>query len=193
MVSSDQTRPNRRDTPLPIALLKQLAAICAFRARPQDLPTSAYVVIFAAVLSALSNVLVASSLLKAGEGNVLSLAIGQVVIFSVVVWLILRIKARPERWPQTVSALLGTGALFQLLLMPLLNWHSRMTESYDSFVLAPTIPMLLSGIVGAWSIAVATYIMRNALEVRIPAALLVTVGSFFVSQLILEIIVHPGS
>ena len=178
-----------------LTLVKQFVEICLFQSKPQDLPASQSVLVTAAGMSILSNVLVATSLFAGGTdtgtASMLFLAIGQVIIFAAVVWVVLRIKSRAERWRQTVAALLGTGALFQLILLPLLSWHSQLTGEYETFVLAPSLPMLLAGVVGAWSIAVATYVMRQALEATIGAALLLTIVCFFVSQVLLEILLHP--
>ena len=87
------------------------------------------------------------------------------------VWFTLRMKGLIPRFLQTVTALTGTGALLGLVAWPVIIWVGQQTPE-SGFGIANLIFLALFG----WSLAVMTHIIREALEVKRAAAMLMVIA-----------------
>lgn len=164
-------------------LLKVFVDICLFRAGPQQLPASGFLLglVFAVhwllgiVLEWLTQPLT-ESLLTALVDTLLPLA---------VVYGLLTLYRRPARLPQTATALLGSEVVLNLLLLPLGVW--TVFGGVNAAV-----PMLLSLLLVVWAVAVATHIFRHALNVNRGIAAAYAVGYTLLSYALSLYMSHGG-
>jgi hypothetical protein len=91
---------------------------------------------------------------------------------------LLRLRNLAARVPQTISALAGTGFLFGLISILLLN---QLTPGEPALGVA----MAIFGLF-LWSLAVDAHIYRHALSVNMSLGVLVAVGIFAVNLIVLR-------
>lgn len=147
-------------------LFGRLLAICLLRRGPQDLPASGALlgglVLLLGALSYWSLAQMASvdrPLLHVGLG--IGLALGFLA-------LVLGVGGRGHRWLQSASAMLGSELLFSLLALPLV-----LTEPAGGGAALALLGVWL------WSLLVLAHILRHALELALPAGLLLALGYAF--------------
>lgn len=150
-------------------LLNYFVDLCLLRAAPQDLPASSVLL----RLALLANVLV-GTLVVVGSRMGPLLALGEslfeVLLLLLVLHAALRWQARLARFPQTVTAILGSGALISLLVLPLLGFGAEQGE------LAELGGLLLLVLV-VWSAVVLGHILRHAFD--LPFSQAVTIGILY--------------
>ncbi len=152
-----------------MTILKLFLDLCLFQAKPQDLPSSYNLVAATTLAAVATNILTQHA---HGQGSqVIAVSVAQVVIFGFAIWLVLRLKQKSERFPQTVSAILGASALLQLAAWPIVGWLFRVKDTPDA-----GIPMLLLFALSIWVLAVAVHVIKQALELGTVASLLITLG-----------------
>jgi hypothetical protein len=154
-------------------LIRQVLAICLLRAGPQDLPHSIPLV----------RVLVLG--LAAVElGYALSLEIAEPlsrVVLSIAMllaapWILLGLRRRRARYPQTLAALAATGLVFTLAFLPLALLLSGLPVPADDQVPAPGQVLLgwLALLLLGWKLMINAHIYQQALDwPRLPAMLIV--------------------
>jgi hypothetical protein len=140
-----------------LRLIVAFAEIALHRRGPEDLPSSRF--LFGLVLAVY--VIVAFVTLRLGavvERLTLMLVVD--TAFSLAfVWAVLRAFEHERRFRQTMSALLGTDALLNLLSVPLLYWN-RALEAAGAEPTAPAVAFL---VLAVWSIDVSGFILARAL------------------------------
>ncbi len=152
-----------------MSILKILVDICLFQAKPQDLPASQSLVLATGAGTVITNLLV-----HRAQGEILQVlvnSVAQVVVFGLCVWMVLRLKLRVERFPQTISAIYGSSALLQLVAWPMAASLPR-TDNVPEL----SLPILLILGVGIWVLAISVHVLREALEVSVGAGILYTLG-----------------
>jgi hypothetical protein len=150
-------------------VLKLLLDLCLFQAKPQDLPSNGTLVVTATVAAIATNILT-----HRADGQipmVVAMSTAQVVVFGFAIWMVLRWKSRVERFRQTVTAIFGTSALLQLVAWPVVGWLHQVQESADA-----SMPMTLLFALSIWVLAIAVYVMKNALELGTGVSFLITIG-----------------
>ena len=95
--------------------LKVFLDIVLWRRGPQDLPNSGLLVILTLIAFELVNLLQIALLGASAAELVLYLVIDPLLLMGGL-WLVMRLFGRTERWPQTISALLGCSALLALVV-----------------------------------------------------------------------------
>lgn len=162
------------------SVLQTLVNMLQLRAGPQELPASDRVflgsiaaVIAASVLAVRSLYPLDLALVRIG----LDLLLQAGFVFAALQWI-----GQPARFRQTYAALCGTGALLILLIWPLVDiLQDRSPEE----TLTGVALVLLFGIYG-WSVAVIGHILRHALDLRMGPAVLLALGYFIGSAVIIE-------
>ncbi|AKS40655.1 hypothetical protein [Wenzhouxiangella marina] len=161
-------------------LIARLAGILLLRLGPQDLPAGRSTLLFCVTAY------VAITAINLGRGEphpqpvlVLLLAVGLPLLL---VWIVLKLRHRPARWEQTLSALFGTSALLSILTLPLSLAMSGSAANPLAFLL------LLSFF---WSFAVDAHIWRSALEISFAAGLAVAVLMFLFSLFLITSLAGP--
>lgn len=140
-------------------MIRLLWDICFLRAGPQDLPASYSLMALAVTGYAAVAVLVAHISLPAHSTAVLAAVVDTsllVVLSRVVLWT----RMLTNRWAQTLTALAGTGGLFELILWPIDLWQQQNGTVEPVFGL----PLVLVLSILVWNVAVTGHILRHALS-----------------------------
>lgn len=174
------TTPTPRCGSLMADFLSRLVGVLLLRDGPQDMPagTAALTLSIALYIAATA---VSISLGEGAENPMAVLALA-VALPLILARIVLGIGKRPERWNQTVTALLGTSALLSLVSLPL----ATSTGSEPSAVV-----VIASLVLFFWSFAVDGHIWRHALDVSFAAGLAVAVVLFAVSMYVITTIAGP--
>lgn len=139
-----------------LALLKIFVDLCRFRAAPQDLPYSQF--LMALCLGCYFIVGFAISLAEQAFGQAIIIAAADTGLMVGLAYLGLWVRDSIPRAIQTVTALAGTGTLFELVGWPLVTFLQTLEEGEAS-----SISLLLLGLV-IWNIVVIGNILRHALS-----------------------------
>lgn len=161
-------------------LVKQFVELCLFQVKPQDLPASKNLTLMAALAAVIANTLTHQTLMPLGDA--IQTASLQIAVFAATLLLALRVKGLPERAPQSLTAILGSGALLQLIAWPVSGWLVRARGSDGA-----ELPFLLLAALSIWMFAIVVYVLRHALEVRTPAGILIAL----LCQVITLVVVLP--
>lgn len=140
---------------------------------PQDLPYSVGLLVRVIALYLLTGMMVVSDLIEpqlALGRMLLSLTI--ILFFNYVLLSMLNLRAR---YLQTVSALVGTGIVFNLLSWPVLSYSG---EEPASGALAVLVSLLVLALI-SWEILVTAHIFRHALNTKMTQAILLSMALFF--------------
>ena len=158
-------------------LLRLFIDICLLRATPQQLPAAPLLRGMALLAYLVSGLLV----LTPGEGVVR--AAGMVTVDTVVMLVLLGAalywRGHRARFDQAATALLGTGALLGLLLLPVL-----VLGRAGEVVAGAAFPLWLA--LFLWGLVVSAHILRHALELPMTGGMLAAVVYFTVSLMLIE-------
>ena len=162
------------------SLFPPLIDIVLLRRGPQDMPAGRSVLLACLFFY----VLIAAISLNIGRTPenptaVLVLAAG---LPLALVWIVLRLKDRVERWEQTLSALYGTSALLSLITLP---FNFDTTDEPSQAVI------VISLLVFFWSFIVNGHIWRHALDTSFAAGLAVAMLVFVMSFSIISSLAGP--
>lgn len=158
-------------------LLSTLAGILRLRLGPQDLPASwNLTVLLVAVYLGLGMF----SGRQQGDEQAAATVLAVTALQYAAVTLLLYLRRHPERLPQTLCALAGTGAILGLLSFMIL---SQADPAQEQPVLA-----LAWFSVFFWSLVVDGHIYRHALSITMPQGLLVAVLILAASFILVEFI-----
>jgi hypothetical protein len=144
-----------------LRLILAFVDIMLHRRGPEDLPASTFLV--------WSLIVVASgvelAVLFANDNGARAAAVAVLVQLLDIwfVWALLRTFNKQRRFRQTMSALLGTEILITLAgapLVPLLNASAAAAPSAEPQL---TLPLLLTALLGVWSIDIAAFVFARAL------------------------------
>ena len=158
------------------ALLQAFFQIVMRRLGPEDLPDSRLLVLLTLVAY------IAMQTLPAFQVYGWSPVVPEAVVIDVALltsalWLLLRITAHADRYRRTLTALLGTGALLTLPLIPLNFWLQVFTQAGH----APAGPSIAILILLAWSLMVQGHILSRALSSSFAVGLLLSIGYFVIN------------
>jgi hypothetical protein len=147
------------------------------RAGPQDLPSSWAITVLVALACGVQGVLADRMLDGPGEAprSVVALTV-QVVASAVLLWA----RRSPNRLPQTLTALTGTGFLFGLISMLLLTQTTP-----DGF--PPGLVLIWLGVF-LWSLLVDAHVYRHALSITMSLGVLVAVLVFALNFMVIEML-----
>ena len=137
----------------------QLLQIAFFRSKPQDLPFNPYYAGFAIV------VLIATSYYPLAFANKFSqpfaLTLCKISLLAAFIFLILKLNKKDSRFIQSITVIFGIQALLQSIAL-----FIPVQEGASIFTL----------FIGLWSLAIAIYVLKEALECSISSALFLTLG-----------------
>lgn len=142
---------------------------------PQDLPYSISLMARVILLYLISGIVVVGGTVE------FSLALARILLniciilfFSFVLLSVLNLRAR---YVQTITALIGTGIIFNLLAWPILSYGDiEQSSSAAIQILSLLVLMLIS-----WEILVTAHIYRNALNTKMTQAVLLSMALFFIT------------
>ncbi len=164
-------------------LLKRFYDICLLRSGPQDLPASTFL-LFLTLLIYIAMGTLLSSLNLASWQSFLLVAVDSAILGGLA-FLMLWIRHFPERFVQVFSALLGTGAFFELLALPLLFWQQETVGAFQATAGDAGLGVFISALVLwlclFWNLIVIGHILRHALSTIMPVGVALAVAYMFVS------------
>jgi len=170
-----------------LAYVKALVNIALRKLGPEDLPDSQFLLIL--TLAAYLLLQVPLVWIVFGVSGVLAQSIiADVAMLFAFLWLLLRVTGYGSRYRQTLTALLGTGALLSALSMPLSIWHQMAVNRGSGAALPSTIIFAIT----LWSIAIDGHILSRALSKSYGIGLLVAVAYFFLHTTVLLEIMPAG-
>jgi hypothetical protein len=143
-----------------LRLILAFVDIMLHRRGPEDLPSSKFLV----WLLLAASVGVELAVLFANDGSMRAAAVSVLVAALDVwfVWALLRTFNRQRRFLQTMSALLGTETILNLAGAPLVPLLSASAAASTEPQI--TLPLLLTALLGIWSIDIAEFVFARALE-----------------------------
>jgi hypothetical protein len=147
------------------ALSALIGDLLRLRRGPQDVPYSPTLLLLALLPYALLGSGLAAFVMPAQQALLYGLA--ETALLAVLVYAVLALRRRPARFVQTLTALLLVGVVFNALSLPL-TALARPENGLGLLIL------LLVG----WSFAVSVHILRQALDIPVPASVLVNIGFF---------------
>ena len=160
--------------------ISTIFSIAVFRAKAQNLVASNQLMLMC-LLAAITAGFINREL-STENGASLALAIAEFVLYSGFVFIVLTLHRKPERFVQTISAILGTNAIIQLIALPLFASNGQITADLAETSATILFALLL---VGAWSFAVSVFVLKEALELRLAPAVLTTLACQMATLIIL--------
>lgn len=156
-----------------MSVAQKIIWMLLLKTAPQDLPYSVGLLVRVIVLYLLTGMMVVSDLIEPqlALGRML-LSITIILFFNYVLLSMLNLRAR---YMQTVSALVGTGIVFNLLAWPVLSYSG---EEPASGALAVLISLLVLALI-SWEILVTAHIFRHTLNTKMTQAILLSMALFF--------------
>lgn len=152
------------------ALLDLFLDICLFRKGPQDVPMSWVLLKLTLLTYGMSSLLVLAVSLDPSPALLLTLA--DIGVLTGLTYAVLSFTNYIPRFVQTLTALLGTGTLIQLMALPIAIWTVRGVAQDTSAGLPDFLYLCLLG----WSIAIIAHILHHALAVSRAMGFLYTLG-----------------
>lgn len=146
------------------ALLRVFLDIALLKSGPQVLPASGLLLALAAAACFVSTLAVLSLLIADG-GALLRAAGAELLLDAFGIGLVLAAARRTARYPQTLSAVYGSGVVLNLALLPIVALHA-----YDPARFGQASALLQLLVLG-WGLAVLAHILRHALELVLGLAL----------------------
>lgn len=152
------------------ALVKAFIDIALRRRGPGDLPDATTLV--AVTASAYAAFSALQSWMLFGMQDLLARTVTDVLLAGVLVWLLLLLTGRPQRFRQTASAVFGTGALLSPLVIVLLALKApaAASQALALLVWAGSVAIII------WYMLVVGHILRAALETGAFTAMAVAVA-----------------
>ena len=164
-----------------MTVTQKMILMLFLKTAPQDLPYSTRLLVQVIFLYVITGMMVVSGVVEpplALGRMVLNLAI--ILLFSYVLLSSLNLQAR---YLQTITALIGTGMIFNLLAWPVLIYDDSLKEQ-GSIVL---VMLSVFGLIG-WEILVTAHIFRHALNTKMIQSVLLSMALFFVSLTLSQLI-----
>ncbi len=165
-----------------MTVTQKFVLLLFLKVAPQDLPCSSRLLVRIIFLYAGSGLVVTSGVAEP------ALALGRVVlslavisVFSYVLLSALNMKAR---YLQTVTALIGTGIIFNLLAWPVLSFGNIEQASAIAVQLLSLVVIALI----SWEVLVTAHIFRNALDAKMTQAVLLSMALFLVTLTLSQLV-----
>lgn len=167
--------------------LARLRDLIFFRAGPQDMPYAPRALIVLLILGAALEIAFDlrqnrpwPAIAGANVGTLAALA----TLFGLLRW-----RGKPERFVQTALALVATGLLLQVIVLPLLlaiGWPLS-----DKAQLTPrqTVELLAVFVLAVWQVAISVNVLRHALEIPVAGGVLALLAIGFADLMAVAIVV----
>ena len=160
------------------ALIHPFVQICLLRMRPQDLPSSATLLVLVLLTHTVTGVAAASVDLRFGRA--LAAGVAGTVLLCGLTTALLMLRTLRERTVQTLTALAGTGSVIGFMAYPLSLWIHDAPDRQ-----LPVLALVLFAVLG-WSLAVSAHILRHALSAPFYLGLLVSIAFYWISVKVLS-------
>jgi len=168
-----------------LQIVKYFLDICLFRANAENAPSSQFFMIFSLMAYALLSVfilMVDYSFTKALSTVVIGIAI-MIGFAEAGLW----IRNFMNRSRQTITALAGTGIIFDIINLPLVLLSAKFPA--DELVF----PLFLLYLTLVWNITVIAHIMKNALSIPYWAGIFISTVYAVVYTRVVSIVLATGN
>jgi hypothetical protein len=150
--------------------LARLRDLIFFRAGPQDLPYAPRALIVLLVIGAVLEIAVdlrqaspVATMVGANIGTLAALA----ALFALLRW-----RGKPERFVQAALALVATGLLFELLLLPLAFVIGLPLAPNVQLNPRQSLALFAMFVLALWQVSISVNILRHALEIPLAGGVL---------------------
>ncbi|MCU7852873.1 MAG: hypothetical protein KZQ80_11715 [Candidatus Thiodiazotropha sp. (ex Monitilora ramsayi)] len=163
------------------SLINTAVDLCLLRMGPQDVPASQTLLLVSFVLNFIVGVLMVIGF-KADLTRAFLETLFQIVLMLGALYLALNITKRLSRFNQTATALMLSGLLLGLMVLPLVIWNQR-SQSTESGLLILVLMF--------WSIVVLGHILRHTFEmpfnIGVASAVIYTLLSWNLTALLFPV------
>jgi hypothetical protein len=149
---------------------------------PQDLPHSPGLVVRVIFLYFLSGIFVQSSVVDTSLA--MNMMVVNIIMLLTFAYALLSLRRLNVRFFQTISAVFGTGVIFNLLAWPFVGMIG--VEGLSDFVTSLIALLMLSML--SWELLVTAHIYRNALNLNMVYSIMLSFALFFISVVISQTI-----
>lgn len=139
--------------------------ICLFRKKPQDIPASTGLLIYALIAYAITAVLLL--LVTETPARAFISAVLEVSILGGFIYVLLVLTHKQSRYLQTLTSLYGIGAVLSLIALPAYIMMSMYSENQISQDPVQSLSMLVLACLAIWNLVIMSYVLRHALEAGI--------------------------
>ena len=183
----DSSRPGRRSIHLLrslLAFIRPFVSICLLRLRPQDLPAS-NLLLALAILTYVVITTVAHSALLPPADALLSGIVDSVLLCTLTLSL-LYVCRRRGRAVQTLTALVGAGAVTTMVAIPFLSWRVSIMQAGGP----AGVEMVGIVVIVVWNLVVIAHVLRHALSISYLGGAVVAIVMYLLSSQILGALVE---
>lgn len=152
------------------ALIFRFFDICMLRAGPQDLPASVFLLRLVLALYIIVGILL--SLPVSGFERAAMEVIFETALLGILLYAILQWRGLTARFTQMFIALMGTGIILGVLMMPVVYQLVAASVSKEPALMAA----LVWGGLLFWSITVFAHILRHGFAIHIAYAFALAIG-----------------
>lgn len=147
--------------------------ICRLIKGPQDIPESKNLLTLCLLFYCLLSILLAGLSQTTDKAIVAGLLDVLLIMFFPLA--LLQITGKLARWPQTVTALTGTGIIVSIIALPvyLLIGVGEVNELNTNS--SQAIGLLLLAVLACWNITIMAHILRHSLEVNFMLAIALSI------------------
>ncbi len=167
-------------------LLQLFIDICLFRARPQDLPASPFLLLLCIVVSIATGFIPVLNHLK-GVYPALAASLMDTGLILLFLRGGLYFLEKEPRFLQTATAIFGSGAVINIPLLVL----ELMFAAAQSDVMQAVATLLFLLLV-VWSLLVLGHILRYALDIRFAGGVAIALGYFILISLLVNQFLPPN-
>ena len=161
-------------------LLKIFVDICLFRAKPEQLPYSFFLMMLCIITYVATGMAV--SLINQSLGKAILIVVVDTAMMLSFIFVGLWIRNFLNRAIKTITAIAGTGTLFTIVGLPLMMALNNQPKDQTS------IASLLVLIVVIWNVGVLGHILRNALSMPSWVGVTIALMYFYVSINVLSVL-----
>jgi len=162
-----------------LRVLDVFLQIALRRRGPEDVPDSRFLLLLAGLFYVIAQGLLAMPVYHSSLALARSLVLDLLLLCGCL-WGLMRFTGHAPRYRQTLTAMLGTGALLGLCMLPFNYWLDVAADPGKP-ALGPTIGLLA---VVSWSLAVNGHIFSRALSAPFAAGMAISIAYFFLNYLV---------
>ncbi len=176
-----------------INLLKAFVGVFLLKVKPQDLPATQSALQIAAVAAFITEMASLFGQIPLSVNVLVSLS--KLALFGGVLYLILKLHQKSERWTQTLTAILGSLSVVNLLTLPflpkLIEFMANMKTTKDGTLpeVALSPALILVFVLQLWFFVVLVRILKEAMEISTARAVINSLMIVYLVSLILGSIV----
>jgi hypothetical protein len=170
-----------RRRPNVLSLLNLFVDLCLLRRGPQDLPASRALLLLVLALDVAAGILL-GRIVWGAMGPAVGATLLDVAVLMLLLGIALRTRSLVPRFTQSASALLGVGALFTLLAIPL-QPLLEVSDAADPDGVSALVYLLYV----VWVQVVYGHILRHTLNLPFGAGIAIALGYTLTSAILVEL------